>query len=132
MRERDRRGAGARILPDVTASALRTFFNLAEAWKLTEREQMKLLGLWSTSTLYSWKSGRVAGVGRDTVERISYLLGIFHAINVLLPDPERADAWMRAPNAAPPFGGASALHRMAAGNVGDLYVVRSYLDAQLP
>ncbi len=29
-----------------------------------------------------------------------------------------------------PFGGASALERMLGGNVGDLYVVRQYLDAQ--
>ena len=123
--------AGAGISPDVSAPALRTFFRLAQAWQLTEHEQMKLLGLRSTSTLYSWKAGRVAKVRRDTVERISYLLGIYHAINILLPDPKRADAWVRTPNAGPPFGGRSALDRMTAGNVGDLYVVRKYLDAEL-
>jgi hypothetical protein len=38
---------------------------------------------------------------------------------------------MRAPNAAPLFDGRSALDRMTAGNVGDLYVVRQYLEGQL-
>jgi len=38
---------------------------------------------------------------------------------------------MRTPNKAPIFGGQSALDRMAAGNVSDLYVVRKYLDGQL-
>lgn len=110
--------------------ALRTFFNIAKAWSLSEQEQMKLLGLTSRSTLHSWKANRVSKVSRDTLERISYMLGIFKAINILLPDPKRADAWMRAPNGAPLFGGRSALDRMISGNIGDLYVVRQYLDAQ--
>jgi hypothetical protein len=43
---------------------------------------------------------------------------------------ERADEWVRRPNAAPLFGGRSALDRMLGGQVADLYVVRQYLDAQ--
>jgi hypothetical protein len=41
-----------------------------------------------------------------------------------------ADAWVRQPNAAAPFGGRSALERMLSGRVADLYVVREYLDAE--
>lgn len=115
---------------ELGAPALRTFFNLAKVWGLSEQEQMRLLGLTSRSTLHAWKSGRVAKVSRDTLERISYLLGIFKAINILLPEPKRADEWIRLPNKAPLFGGRSALERMTTGNIGDLYVVRQYLDAQ--
>lgn len=115
---------------DLGGPALRTFFKLAKAWGLSEQEQMKLLGLNSRSTLHAWKAGRVSKVSRDTLERISYLLGIFKAINILLPDTKRADEWMRLPNRAPLFGGRSALDRMTTGNIGDLYVVRQYLDAQ--
>ena len=115
---------------DLGGPALRTFFNLAKSWDLSEREQMKLLGLKSRSTLHAWKGGRVSKVSRDTLERISYLLGIFKAINILLPDCRRADEWIRLPNKAPLFGGRSALDRMTTGNIGDLYVVRQYLDAQ--
>ncbi len=110
--------------------ALRSFFKIADAWSLSEREQMKLLGLESRSTLQSWKAGRVAKISADTLERISYMLGIFKAINILLPDHDRADAWMRAPNTAPLFGGRSALDRMTSGLVSDLFLVRQYLDAQ--
>lgn len=115
---------------DLGGPALRAFFNLARTWDLSEQEQMKLLGLSSRSTLHAWKSGRVSKISRDTLERVSYLLGIFKAINILLPDPKRADEWMRLPNTAPLFGGRSALDRMTTGNIGDLYVVRQYLDAQ--
>jgi hypothetical protein len=64
------------------------------------------------------------------MERISYVLGIYKALQVLLPDAAAADGWVRRPNAAPPFGGRSALERMLSGNVADLFLVRQYLDAQ--
>ncbi len=109
---------------------LRAFFNLAERWKLRVAEQRKLLGDPPESTFYKWKRERDGTLSRDTLERISYLLGIFKALAILFPQPERADAWLRRPNDAPAFGGKSALDRMLSGNVADLYVVRSYLDAQ--
>ena len=63
-------------------------------------------------------------------ERISYLLGIYKALQMLFPEPAQADAWVKKPNQAPLFGGRSALERMLGGQVADLYVVRQYLDAQ--
>ena len=65
---------------------------------------------------------------RDTLERLSNLLGIWKSLQILLPDAAAADAWLRRPNAAAPFGGRSALQRMLAGNVSDLHLVRRYLD----
>jgi hypothetical protein len=109
---------------------LRTFFTIVEAWKLSPREAMTLLGLGSRSTFHVWKSGKSGPLPRDTLERISYVLGIYKALQMLLPSDEAADAWMRKPNAAPLFGGASALDRLMSGNVSDLYEVRRYLDAQ--
>jgi hypothetical protein len=67
---------------------------------------------------------------RDTLERLSYLLGIYKALQLLLPEAQAADEWIRRPNEAPLFGGRSALERMLSGNVADLYLVRQYLDAQ--
>ena len=64
------------------------------------------------------------------LERVSYILGIYKALNILLPNEQAADAWVRCPNTAPLFGGKSALDRMLLGKVSDLYVVRQYLDAQ--
>ncbi|MGZ5131764.1 MAG: MbcA/ParS/Xre antitoxin family protein, partial [Caldimonas sp.] len=51
-------------------------------------------------------------------------------LHILFPVAERADEWVRKANTAPLFGGRSALDRMLAGQVSDLYVVRQYLDAQ--
>ncbi len=109
---------------------LRTFFRIAAAWKLSTIEAMTLLGLRSRSTFHVWKDGRAGALSRDTVERISYVLGIYKALRILLPSDAAADAWIRKPNTAPLFGGASALDRLMSGNVADLYEVRRYLDAQ--
>jgi hypothetical protein len=115
---------------DLSGPALRTFFRIADAWRLNEAEQMKLLGLESRSTLQSWKRGQVRKIGRDALERISYVIGIFGALQVLLPSQSEADRWIRKPNTAPLFGGLPAIDRMVSGNVADLFVVRQYLDAQ--
>ncbi|CAN5336140.1 MbcA/ParS/Xre antitoxin family protein [soil metagenome] len=115
---------------DSAAAALRTFFRIALAWHLTNEQQQKLLNV-SRSTFFHWKSGRVrSGLESETLERLSYIFGIYSALQVLLPIPERADAWIAKPNTAPLFGGKSALDRMLGGQVADLYVVREYLDAQ--
>jgi len=113
---------------DLTGPALRTFFRIAAAWGLREQEQMRLLGLDSRSTFQSWKRGDVAALPKDALERISYVLGIYKGLQVLVP--QSADDWVRKPNKSPLFGGRSALERMASGNVADLYVVRQYIDAQ--
>lgn len=91
---------------------------------------MTLLGRPPRSTFYRWKRGENVVLPQDTLERISYIFGIFSALQVLLPQPEAADAWIKKPNAAPLFGGRSALDRMLSGQIGDLYLVRQYLDAQ--
>jgi hypothetical protein len=59
-----------------------------------------------------------------------YILGVYKALQILLPDPQAADSWVQRPNTASPFNGRPPLQRMLGGNVADLYVVRQYLDAQ--
>lgn len=125
-----RTASAASPAADLGGPALRAFFRIAQAWDLKSAEARRLLGDPPESTFYKWKKQQDGAPSRDVVERISYVLGIFKALELLFPDPTRADAWIRKPNAALPFGGRSALERMLSGNVADLYVVRSYLDAQ--
>lgn len=115
----------------VSGAGLRTFFRIAAAWGLSVEEQMRLLGLGTRSTYFKWKRepGAVT-LPRDTLERLSYLFGIWKALQILLPDERAADGWLRKRNDAPPFGGRSALDRMLSGHVADLYEVRRYLDAE--
>ncbi len=129
----------ALLKPDVLAvdltsaraagAALRTFFRLADAWQLSVAEQTTLLGV-ARTTLYQWKQGKVAPLDRHLLERLSHLFGIYSSLQILFPATRRADEWLRKANSAPLFCGRSALDRMLAGQVADLYVVRQYLDAQ--
>ena len=114
----------------VSGAALRTFFNIAQAWGLDTEEQRTLLGKPARSTFFNWKKNKPVALSHDTLERLSYILGIYKALQILLPQTEAADGWVKRANDATIFGGRSALERMLSGNVADLYVVRQYLDAQ--
>jgi hypothetical protein len=110
------------------AAGLRAFVGIAAAWGLSVDEQLTLLGQPPRSTFFAWrKQPDKALLSRDTLERLSNLLGIYKSLQILLPDADRADAWVKQPNAA--FGGRSALDHMLAGNLSDLNAVRRYLDA---
>lgn len=109
---------------------LDAFFKICELWGLQEEEKRILLGSPPKRTYFSWKQNRDGNLPHDTLERISYILGIFQALQILLPNPKVADNWVKHSNDAPLFKGQSALDRMLSGHVADLYVVRQYLDAQ--
>jgi hypothetical protein len=114
----------------MSAAGLRTFLRIADLWQLSMEEQLILLGGPSRATFFRWKKDPAsATLARDTLERLSYILGIFKALQILLPDEKSADEWVKKPNDAPLFNGQSALQRMLSGNVADLFMVRQYLDA---
>ncbi|HWB45769.1 MAG TPA: MbcA/ParS/Xre antitoxin family protein [Hyphomicrobiaceae bacterium] len=111
------------------AAGLRAFFAIADRWDLSTEEARALLGHPSRSTFYNWKNGDIGQVAHsfDLASRLSYVLGIFKALEILYSRPELADAWVRRPNQA--FGGQSAMERMRSGHMVDLAAVRSYLDS---
>ena len=122
--------SAAAVAPEKLAAAgLRAFARIAQAWGLSVDEQLALLGEPPRSTFFAWrKQPEKAALTRDTLERLSNILGIYKGLQILLPDAAAADAWVRQANNAAPFGGRSALSRMLAGNVSDLNLVRRYLD----
>jgi hypothetical protein len=106
------------------AQALAVFFRMADRWG------QALLGV-SRSVFFRWQAGEVrSALDSATAERLSYLFRIYAALQVLLPVPERAHAWLQLPNAAPLFGGGTALQHLLGGRVGDLKDVADYLDAR--
>jgi hypothetical protein len=108
--------------------ALKTFFNMMEKWRVNKKRQMVLLGMPSQGTFYNWKRGDVASIPADTLERISYIMGIYKALGILFPNRRQADEWVSKPNTA--FNGESALDYMTKGSMAQLIDMRRYLDAQ--
>lgn len=116
---------------EMSVAGLRAFFNIAQAWGLNIDEQMILLGKPGRSTYFKWKAApEKSDLKHDTLERLSYILGIYKVLQILLPDAAASDAWIKKSNTASLFGGKSALERMLGGNIGDLLAVRQYLDAR--
>ncbi len=110
--------------------AIRTFQKIANRWNLSSGERQKLLGLPRSTFFKVIKETDKARLSRDTLERISYIFGIFSALQILLPRKDAADSWVRNPNDDPLFKGHAPLELMLAGKVSDLFLVRRYLDGE--
>ncbi|MEO7822705.1 MAG: hypothetical protein ABIS15_03780, partial [Gemmatimonadaceae bacterium] len=71
----------------------------------------------------------VKGLSRDQLDRLSYLLGIYHSIRVLFPHSrETRDAWVSRANTSSLFAGRSPLEVMRSGMIG-LYQTFAHLAA---
>jgi hypothetical protein len=114
----------------LSAPALRTFFNISDAWQLSVREQLALLGFPAPSTYHKYKAGQVGVLSFDTLTRISLVLGIYKALHILYADASLADHWVRMPNSNAVFGGRPALALMTQGGIDGLFQVRRLLDGR--
>lgn len=127
-----RREASPEHLARRDSAGLKAALKIAGAWQLSNPETARLLGV-PERTLYRWKQQLankelVGPLPRDTMERISYLLGIWKDLAILFPAEASRLHWLRADNRSPAFGGRPPRERLLRGNVGDLYAVRQYLD----
>jgi hypothetical protein len=114
----------------LSAPALRTFFQVARAWQLSAAEERALLGWPPNSTFHKYKSGDAGVLSFDTLTRISLVLGIYKAIQVLYPEPVFADRWVRMPNANPLFGGQPPIAYLVDNGIDGLFHLRRLLDAR--
>ena len=110
--------------------ALKAFFNMCEEWRLKNEQQIILLGEPSKTTFYRWKKGESGDLSQDTLERVSYLLGIYKALRILFTSKDQANSWIHRENSANLFAGKSALDFMLHGKMANLFETRKYLDAQ--
>lgn len=115
--------------PSKTAQvALKVFFNIMNEWNVKNQDQITLLGKPGSTTFYNWKKGQASSLSVDTMERISYIMGIYKALGILFPTREQADAWIKKPNSH--FNNESALAYMLKGSMVHLNDMRRYVDAQ--
>jgi uncharacterized protein (DUF2384 family) len=114
---------------ELSAPAVRAFVKIAAAWQMDLAEQRAALGGVSRQTIYNWREHpERARLSDDQLDRISYLLGVYKALQILFTRPEQADSWIRRPNSSVPFGGRPAADLLFSGRMLDLVRVRRYLD----
>ena len=114
--------------------AIRGFFRLASHWKLRDEDARGLIGGISNGSFYQLKRGATKTsnsktLDQDKLTRISLLVGIFKALNILY-GTKLADAWVQLPNTNPIFGGETPMAYMLKGGVPSMLRVRQLLDAR--
>ena len=119
--------------------AIRAFFRLTSHWKLRDEDARGLIGGISNGSFYHLKRGATKTsnsktfdaktLDQDKLTRVSLLVGIFKALNILY-GTKLADAWVQLPNTNPIFGGETPLAYMLKGGVPSMLRVRQLLDAR--
>jgi uncharacterized protein (DUF2384 family) len=109
------------------APAIQGFFRIMTLWGASNPQMRRILGSPPERTFYEWKAGRVKRLPEDVMRRIGYVAGVFKALQMLYADASQADGWVSRPNRN--LAGQTPLERMAAGDVTDLAIVRTYVDA---
>jgi hypothetical protein len=113
----------------LSPSAIKAFLKIMARWDVRDEDARTLLGGVSNGQFYEMKKNPQRTLDADTLTRISYLIGVFKALNVLY-SRKLADAWVQRPNTNPIFGGRAALAYMMRGGLPAMQTVRRLLDAR--
>ena len=110
-------------------AAVRSFLKLSELWELRDEDTRQLLGGMSNGAFYELKRKARGTLDQDRLTRISLLIGIFKALNILY-SKKLADRWVQVPNENPMFAGEAPLTYMIKGGQPAMLRVRQLLDAR--
>jgi hypothetical protein len=113
----------------LSPAAVKGLLRIAKHWKLRDEDTRTLLGGLSNGSFYSMKSQAAKVLDEDQLTRISLLLGIYKALNILY-SLKLADSWVSLPNTNPMFGGGSPLSYMKNGGIPAFLRVRQLLDGR--
>jgi uncharacterized protein (DUF2384 family) len=115
----------ARLSP----AAIKGLLRIAAHWKLRDEDTRTLLGGMSNGSYYGLKNRATRTLDEDQLTRISLLVGIYKALNILY-SPKLADAWMTLPNTNPMFAGDTPLNYARRGGIPAFLRIRQLLDAR--
>jgi hypothetical protein len=113
----------------LSPAAIRVFLNIMERWGVRDEDARQLLGGMSNGAFYAMKKNPRRVLDEEKLRRISYLVGIFKALNILHGEA-LADRWMTLPNRNRIFGGATPLEYLIRGGPPAFQMVRRLLDAR--
>jgi hypothetical protein len=113
----------------LSRTAVPTFFKIAKEWGLKDESARQLLGGVSNGVFYQLKQGQKKVLDQDKLTRISLLVGIFKALNILY-SRKLADSWVSLPNSNPMFEGEMPLTYMVKGGLPAFVRIRQLLDAR--
>ena len=113
----------------LSAGAVKAFFNIMSVWGIRDTDARALLGNPSNGSFYALKKGEGKPLDEDRMRRVSYVVGIFKALNILHTQPI-ADDWITLPNGNRIFAGLRPVDYMIKGGLPAFATVRRLLDAR--
>jgi hypothetical protein len=113
----------------LSPAAIKGIIRIAGRWKLRDEDTRALLGGMSSGSFYGLKGRPNKALDEDQLTRISLLIGVFKALNILYSQ-KLADSWISLPNTNPMFGGDSPLNYMKKGGIPAIIRIRQLLDAR--
>ena len=131
-------GLDLRKIPDLADPATRArlspaaivaFFSIVDKWQLRNEDAMTMLGGISHGRYFDLKRNHKGLLSQDELTRISLLIGIFKALNILFGQ-RLANQWTSRPNSNPMFNGGPPLQYLSRGGVPAMIGVRRLLDSR--
>jgi uncharacterized protein (DUF2384 family) len=113
----------------LSAPAVAAFFSIVEKWEVRNEDAMALLGGISNGRYYELKKSRKGLLSQDELTRISLLIGIFKALNILFSQ-RLANQWASRPNSNVMFSNIAPLQMLIRGGVPAMIGVRRLLDSR--
>ena len=113
----------------LSPAAIKGLLRIAKHWKLRDDDTRALLGGISSGSFYALKNLARKRLDEDQLTRISLLIGIYKALNILYSQ-KLADVWITLPNTNPMFGGDSPLDYARKGGIPAFLRVRQLLDSR--
>jgi len=111
----------------LSQSAADGLFAILDKWGVSIEKGGDLLGGRARSSMYKLKTA--AGVlTQDELTRVSFLVGIYKALQILLPE-ELANLWVTQPNDDVLFSGRTPLDFLVREGIPGMQQVRNLLDA---
>ncbi len=114
----------------LSPAAIEGFLRIMDLWNVRDADARQLLGGLSTGSFHAFKKQeKQRTLAHDTLTRVSLLIGIFKALNILYSEP-LADAWITLPNRNPVFRGATPLAYILQQGLPGMLEVRRLLDSR--
>lgn len=113
----------------LSPAAIKGLLRIAAQWRLRDNDTRDLLGSISSGSFYALKNCAAKTLDTDQLTRVSLLIGIYKALNILY-SKKLADAWMMLPNTNLLFGGDPPLNYLKKGGIPAFVRVRQLLDAR--
>ncbi len=113
----------------LSRGAVEAALRIAQKWDLRNEDARSLLGGISHGRFHDLKKSQKGVLTYDELTRVSLLIGIFKALNILFSE-ELANAWVSRPNSNPMFKNAPPLSSLIEGGIPRMLEVRRLLDSR--